>query len=86
MNSLAGRMFVTGRSQNLQLTASGGTNKVQYLMSAGYCKQNGIIIYYNKEYKRINLRTNINAGITDRLTIATNIQFSFAEQDKLSSI
>ncbi len=78
-------LFETGRSQNLQLTASGGTDKVQYLMSAGYYKQNGIVIYDNDEYQRINFRTNINSSITDRLTIGTNIQFSSAQQDKLSS-
>lgn len=78
-------LFETGRSQNLQLTASGGTDKVQYLLSAGYYKQDGIVIYNNDRYRRLNFRTNINASITDRLTIGTNLQLSSADQDKLSS-
>ena len=78
-------LFELGHSQNLQLTASGGSEKVQYLMSAGYYKQDGIVIYNNDKYQRFNFRTNINANLTDRLTIGTNLQLSYAEQDKLSS-
>lgn len=78
-------LFETGRSQNLQLTASGGSEKLQYLMSAGYYGQDGIVVYNNDKYQRLNFRTNINAGLTDRLSVGTNLQLSFAKQDKLSS-
>lgn len=78
-------LFETGISQNLQLTASGGTEKVKYLLSAGYYKQDGIVVYDNDQYQRLNFRANINANITDRLTIGTNLLLSSAEQDKLSS-
>ena len=78
-------LFETGRSQNLQLTASGGTDKLQYLLSAGYYKQDGIVVYNNDRYRRLNFRANINANLTDRLTIGTNLLLSSAEQDKLSS-
>ena len=78
-------LFETGHSQNLQLTASGGAEKVQYLISAGYYKQNGIVIYDNDQYERFNFRANINAELTDRLSIGTNLQLSYSTQDKLSS-
>lgn len=78
-------LFQLGHSQNLQATASGGTDKVQYLLSAGYYKQDGIVIYNNDGYQRLNFRTNINSSITDRLTTGTNLQISNAVQDKLSS-
>ena len=78
-------LFETGHSQSLQLTASGGTDKVQFLLSAGGYKQDGIVIFNNDQYQRLNFRTNINANLTDRLTIGTNVQLSYASQDKLSS-
>ncbi|MEO8569571.1 MAG: TonB-dependent receptor [Ginsengibacter sp.] len=78
-------LFELGHSQNLQLTASGGGEKVQYLMSAAYYKQDGIVVYNNDQYQRFNYRTNINADLTDRFSIGTNLQLSYAIQDKLSS-
>lgn len=78
-------LFVLGKSQNLQLSTSGGSDKIQYLVSGGYYKQNGIVIYNNDQYERFNFRTNINANITDRLTIGTNVQLSNTQQDKISS-
>lgn len=78
-------LFEAGKSQNLQLTASGGSDKVQFLMSLGYYGQDGIVVYDNDKYKKLNYRTNINANLTDRLSIGTNLQLSYATQDKLSS-
>ncbi len=78
-------LFETGKSQNLQLTASGGSDKVQFLMSLGYYGQDGIVVYDNDKYQKLNYRTNINANITDRFKIGTNLQLSYATQDKLSS-
>ncbi len=78
-------LFETGHSQSLELTASGGSDKVQYLLSGAAYKQDGIVIYDNDKYQRLNLRANINANITSRLTVGTNLQLSYAVQDKLSS-
>lgn len=78
-------LFTTGRSQNLQLTASGGSEKVQYLVSGAYYEQNGIVVYDNDKYQRLSFRTNINANLTNRLALGTNLQLSYTKQDKLSS-
>ena len=78
-------LFVTGKSQNLQLSASGGSDKVQYLISGGYYSQDGIVIEGNDQYKRFSFRTNVNANITERLTVGTNLQISNSVQDKISS-
>ena len=78
-------IFEPGFSQNIQLTASGGNDKLQYLISAGYYDQDGIVVYDNDKYQRYNLRTNITADLTDRIKIGTNFQYSYAIQDKLSS-
>lgn len=78
-------LFTSGKSQNLQLTASGGGDRIQYLMSGGLNKQDGIVIYGNDRYQRLNFRTNINAGLSSRLNVGTNLLLSYAMQDKLSS-
>ena len=78
-------LFEDGISQNFQLTASGGTDKIQYLLSGGYYSQNGIVVYSNDEFERLSFRTNVNANITDRFTIGTNLQISNSVQDKISS-
>ncbi|HET7115614.1 MAG TPA: TonB-dependent receptor [Hanamia sp.] len=78
-------LFVLGKTQNLQVSASGGSDKVQYLISGEYYNQNGIVVYNNDQYQRFSFRTNINANVTDRLTVGTNLQISNTLQDKLSS-
>jgi TonB-linked SusC/RagA family outer membrane protein len=78
-------LFTSGKSQNLQLTASGGNDKLQYLMSGGLNKQDGIIVYANDRYQRLNFRTNINAALSERFNVGTNLLLSYANQDKLSS-
>ncbi|WP_010528498.1 TonB-dependent receptor [Thermophagus xiamenensis] len=78
-------LFETGFSQNVQMTASGGNEKLQYLLSAGYFDQDGIVVYDNDKYQRYNFRANINNNLTDRIKIGTNMQLSYAIQDKLSS-
>jgi TonB-linked SusC/RagA family outer membrane protein len=79
------QLFETGRSQNLQLTASGGSDRLKYLTSAGLYRQDGIVIFDNDRYSRMNFRTNINAGLSSRLNVGTNLNLSYAAQDKLSS-
>jgi TonB-linked SusC/RagA family outer membrane protein len=78
-------LFTSGKTQSLQLNASGGNERVQFLMSGGLTKQDGIVIYANDTYQRLNFRTNINAGLTSRLNVGTNLLLSYATQDKLSS-
>ncbi|MCY1722067.1 TonB-dependent receptor [Prolixibacteraceae bacterium Z1-6] len=77
--------FEPGYSQNIQLTASGGNENLQYLLSGGYFDQDGIVVYNNDKYQRYNFRANITADLTNRLKVGTNFQFSYAIQDKLSS-
>jgi TonB-linked SusC/RagA family outer membrane protein len=78
-------LFTTGISNSIQVSASGGSDKIQFLLSAGYFGQNGIVTEDNDKFKRYNFRTNINASLTDRLRVGTNLNLSYAVQDKLSS-
>jgi len=78
-------LFTTGISQNVQVSATGASDKVSYLISGGYYNMDGIVTENNDKYKRVNFRTNLNAKLTDRFTVGTNMQISFQSQDKLSS-
>ena len=78
-------LFERGKSQDLQVTASGGTEKMQYLMSLGYYGQDGIVVFDNDKYQRLNYRTNLNIDVTDRIKIGTNLQLSYSTQDKTAS-
>lgn len=78
-------LFETGKSKNLQLSVNGGSKDVQYLISSGYYKQDGIVVEDKDQYERFNFRANVNANITERFKVGTNLQLSYAKQDKLSS-
>jgi len=55
---------------NHQLTISGGTDNMKYMVSGGYLDQQGILI--NSAYKRFTLRANVSADITKRVSFGLN--------------
>lgn len=55
-------VYRTAITQNHQLSISGSTPKINYLVSGGYLDQEGILL--NTEYKRFTLRTNLKTEIT----------------------
>jgi len=79
------QLFGAGKTDNLQLSFSGGSEKTQYLISGGYFGQNGIVVGDKDTYKRINFRANINTDVTDRFKVGTNFQITSSKQDKMSS-
>lgn len=60
----------TGIIQNHNVVISGGTENHHYYISGDYMDQKGILKGYN--YKRISIRTNIDADVTNYLKIGTN--------------
>ena len=79
------KLFTTGQTTSFQLSASGGNETTQYLISGGYFAQKGIIVGDNNKYERINFRTNVNSTLSERLKVGTNIQLTNSVKDKLSS-
>jgi len=55
-------IFKPAPLQNHQLTVSGATDNMNYLVSAGYIDQQGLVV--NSEYKRYSLRANFGADIS----------------------
>jgi TonB-linked SusC/RagA family outer membrane protein len=78
-------LFTTGKTDNFQLSFSGGSEKTQYLISGGYFGQDGIVTGNKDTYKRINFRANVSSEITDRFKVGTNLQITATKQDKMSS-
>lgn len=78
-------LFETGNTQSAKVSASGGNDNVQFLISGGYYDQNGIFIYKNDKFTRYDFRTNINANLTQRLSIGTNMELSNTIQGAVSS-
>ena len=52
----------------VNLTASGGTDRIQFFNSIGYYSEEGLWKSKSLNYERFNLRSNITAQITDQLT------------------
>lgn len=67
-------MYQTAPMQNYNLSASGGSQKVRYFVSANYIDQQGVAV--NTNYSRFNLRTNIDANINNRLKVGTKVGLS----------
>lgn len=62
--------------QNYQLSASGGTDKLRYLVSGNYFNQDGIVIANN--FKRYTGRMNLDARLSNRLKIGTNFLVTYS--------
>ncbi|MDH7444509.1 SusC/RagA family TonB-linked outer membrane protein [Aquimarina sp. 2201CG14-23] len=75
--------LVESTSQNINLSASGGTENVSYFMSTSYNKTEGIIL--GNELDRYTLRGKADANITDKSSVGFNINISKVTIDRLSN-
>ena len=78
-------LFTPGQTDNVQLSVSGGTEKVQYYLSGSYFHQNGIVVFNNDQFDRLNFHSTINANLTDQFRVGSNLQIVNSMQDALSS-
>ncbi|UEG51354.1 TonB-dependent receptor [Mucilaginibacter daejeonensis] len=66
----------TAAVQSYNVSYSGGNAKTNFLTSASYLNQQGLIV--NNKYERYGLLMKINHSATDRLKLGTNINLSHA--------
>ncbi len=71
-----GDIYTTGFSQTHNVSMSGGAEKINYRLSAGYYDNNGIIIDNKEQYDRFNVSSYINTTVTKWLTQSVDIRFS----------
>ena len=67
-------VFRRAAMQSVNLTATGGSEKAQYLFSAGYFLQEGII--YKTDVERFNLRFNGDVKVNDHIKMGNSISMS----------
>ena len=72
-------IFRTAPLQNHQLSFTGGTDDVQYAVSANYFDQEGIII--NSGLERYSLRANLDAKLNQRMRLGNNFTASYITSD-----
>lgn len=66
-------IFRNALSQNYQLSATGGTKKLNYYLSGSWVDQNGIVL--NNSLKRGTLKTNIDYKLLNFLKIGTSLAY-----------
>ncbi|WP_414000251.1 SusC/RagA family TonB-linked outer membrane protein [Flavobacterium sp. W1B] len=76
-NDEAGKDFYSdlGTTTIHNLSISGGSEKSDFRMSAGYTKQDGIIVTDNDSFKRFTLNTDYRAYLSDKLTFDMNVNY-----------
>ena len=67
-------IFQTAFQQQHQVSAQGGTEKIQYYVSAGYMNQEGTII--GSEFNRLSVRANLDAQLKSWLKLGLSATFS----------
>ncbi|WP_052825718.1 TonB-dependent receptor [Neotamlana nanhaiensis] len=66
--------FRTAKSSNFQISASGGSENTQFMVSLGYLDSEGVVD--NNTYDRINLRSNLKHNFNDKIRLGLNIGLS----------
>jgi len=68
---------------NYQLTGSGGTEKVQFMVSGNYLNQDGII--HKSGIDRYTFRSNVDAQLTQALRVGLSFSPSFTVEDRVNT-
>jgi TonB-linked SusC/RagA family outer membrane protein len=71
--------FHPGYIQNYYLAVSGGTQNMNYRLSADYYNEDGTLI--GSSYERLNIRSNMNAKLYENLTLKANISFMHSKNN-----
>nr|WP_295934369.1 TonB-dependent receptor [uncultured Dyadobacter sp.] len=75
-------IFRSAPIQNYQLSVSGGSDKIRYLVSGNYFNQDGIVITSN--FKRFTARVNLDANVSKRVKIGTNFTISRSNNNSVN--
>jgi TonB-dependent starch-binding outer membrane protein SusC len=72
-------LFRTAPIQSYNVSASGGNEKNQYAISAGFFDQDGVII--NSDFKRYSVRLNLDSKLSESFKIGTSLSLSHTTQN-----
>ena len=76
-------LFRTAPTQTHNITFSGGNDKTTYNINFGYVDENGIMRGF--DYKKYNVRTNLQSKVNDHITFGTNILLKSGITDATSN-
>ncbi|WP_288426915.1 TonB-dependent receptor [uncultured Spirosoma sp.] len=68
---------------NYQLSASGGSEKVQYFLSGNYLKQDGVIL--KSGINRYTVRSNVDAQLTSKLKVGVSFSPTYQTESRVNS-
>ncbi|RYF87305.1 MAG: SusC/RagA family TonB-linked outer membrane protein, partial [Chitinophagaceae bacterium] len=68
--------------QNVQMNVSGGSRTLKYYISGGYQDDPGMM--YHSEYKKYNIRTKLEAQLSNRVKITLNTNPSYIKRERPS--
>lgn len=71
-------VYRNGIHQDYDLSLSGGTQNLRYYWSVGYTDNEGVIL--GDDYKTIRSRINLDADITNYLSVGVNVQYADRDQ------
>ncbi len=72
--------YRTAKVYNANLQASGGTDKIRYMIGAGYYKEEGIM--HNSDYQRVNVLTNLSVNPAKRLSLDNQLSLSYTDRSR----
>ncbi|MEI3419648.1 MAG: hypothetical protein V8R91_00445 [Butyricimonas faecihominis] len=72
--------YHTANVYNANIRAGGGSEKIHYMIGAGYYKEEGIM--YGSDYQRVNVLTNISVQPTKRLTLDNQLSLSYTDRSR----
>lgn len=78
----ADMVFQNGLRQDHNISLSGQKEDVTYYMSLGYNNNEGVIV--GDEYENVRSRINLDAQVTDWLSVGINTQFSNRNESKMN--
>ncbi|HZD06572.1 MAG TPA: SusC/RagA family TonB-linked outer membrane protein, partial [Longimicrobiales bacterium] len=73
-------IFESAAIQSYQLTASGGTDRVNYYFSGNYIDQAGVVPH--STFKRATVRVNNDYELSDAITVGHNLNFSYTDDQR----
>ncbi len=72
--------FRTAKVYNANIQASGGSENIQFMIGAGYYKEEGIML--GSDFQRVNVLTNISATLSKKLKIDNQLSLSYSDRSR----
>lgn len=73
------RLFRTGFTNNVQVSASGGSEDIDYYLSSNFYEETSTI--QAQKFRRLNLRANLNAKLSKKLKAGVNFNLGREDRD-----